>query len=188
MLNGGGGYFNSSIWSSAALLSKDAIAGTAFSFLVLVKGLLLTLYPQMIERIRKDDVYSRNATDDIMSTYETMAFIGLISALLLFLMDCKGSKILWDSSARRVRIPRYSFAIIDISDRRDMEYDILGRGDPGNIGISGGGGDPALLGYSAGSGGRLDNYSEDAQSRIEDKYKPVMEMIEEKETPVKSEK
>jgi hypothetical protein len=45
MINGGTGYFNSSIWSSAALLSKNAFAGSAFSTLMLLRGLLLTIYP-----------------------------------------------------------------------------------------------------------------------------------------------
>jgi hypothetical protein len=187
MLNTGGGYFNSSIWSSAALLSKDAIAGSAFSFLVLIKGIMLTFYPQIISRMRDfDEKGVATSSNGIVSMFVSMGLIGLVSSLLLFLMDCKGSKILWDSSNRRVQIPRYSFAILDLSDRRDLEYDILGRGEVGHLGASGSGGRfDANGGKLDGSGGSA--YRDNMQgSSIEEKYKPTLEMIEEQDSPKKS--
>jgi hypothetical protein len=103
MLNGGTGYFNSSIWSSAALLSKNAFAGSAFSTLMLLKGLMLTIYPQVIIFMRGDYLESKNPDNhfyDYKPMFKTLiilAVIGLISSIVILLVDYfKGGKTLWN--------------------------------------------------------------------------------------------
>ena len=138
MLNGGTGYFNSSIWSSAALLSKNAFAGSAFSTLMLLKGLMLTIYPQFIIYMRGDYIEGTNPEiqkydyDPVFKTLITLAVIGFISGLLIALMDYfKGGKTLWDENEVKIQIPRYSFAIVDAVDREQF---ILGSGSkPGTF-------------------------------------------------------
>lgn len=124
MINGGTGYFNSSIWSSAALLSKNAFAGSAFSTLMLLKGLLLAIYPQIIIFMRGDYIHTDNPEISkydyipVFKTLITMAVIGFISGALIMIVDYfKGGKTLWSENEVKVQIPRYSFAIVDVDDR-----------------------------------------------------------------------
>jgi len=124
MLNGGTGYFNSSIWSSAALLSKNSFTGSAFSTLMLLKGLMLTMYPQIVIYMRGEYITSSNPDlkkydyIPVFKTLITMSVVGLIAATLIMLIDYfKGGKTLWDENEVMVKIPRYSFAIVDLDDR-----------------------------------------------------------------------
>lgn len=109
MLNGGTGYFNSSIWSSAALLSKNAFAGSAFSTLMLLRGLLLTIYPQIIIFMRGDYIHSNNPENQlydylpVFKTLITLSVIGLIAGALIMAVDYfKGGKTLWNENEVKI--------------------------------------------------------------------------------------
>lgn len=105
------------------MLSKNAIAGSAFSTLMLLKGILLTVYPQIVMRMIRPlpttNVTSTISQYDLLcNTLIIIGVIGILSGLLITILDYyKGGKTLWNEDELRVRMPRFSFAVIGQSDR-----------------------------------------------------------------------
>jgi hypothetical protein len=105
------------------LLSKNAIAGSAFSTLMLLKGILLTVYPQIVMRMIRPlpttNVTSTISQYDLLcNTLIIIGVIGILSGLLITILDYyNGGKTLWNEDELRVRMPRFSFAVIGQSDR-----------------------------------------------------------------------